>query len=202
MEVQRRTGCSYKFRQCSKAILRAVKGEPTMPAPRTFALPRSLPPMPASVNNEALEIAFDLLNQDRLDAQMLGMESLLSLSRTASFETEQLATIVGLATSRQSELRRDALAILANCLATTTVPTSDHLLRTLIADLTDKDLHVAHQAARCLTAICQKSSHEVKALVLNMGSSVATQMAKMEGESHHALLEKEARLLQSELEGL
>lgn len=201
MEVQRRTGCSYKFRQCSKAILRAAKGESAVAMPERRALPHSLPPLPAS-EDDSLEMAFGLLTQDRLDAQMLGMQSLLSLSASAIFlSPEQASLVISHAINRQSELRRDALTVLANCLTkgTQEAPNNEILLQTLIADLTDQDLHVAYQAARCLTAICQTTA-SLKALVLKLGSTSAAQLALEEGQSRHALLEKETKLLQMELE--
>mmetsp|Transcript_30043 Transcript_30043/g.49637 ORF Transcript_30043/g.49637 Transcript_30043/m.49637 type:complete len:368 (-) Transcript_30043:135-1238(-) len=217
VEVQRRTGCSYTFRQCSKAILRAAKGEQQQqqqPCQAPPPLPPSLPTLDnaISIEKEAIDIAFDLLAQERVDAQLLGMQSLLSCNNnttpTTVFQTDQLAVIIKHATSRQSELRRDALTVLANCWSqnnSNTMPKVNHdlLLRTLIADLTDQDLHVAHQAARCLTAIWQSSSgvDELKALLLTYGSATATRMALREGQSKHALLEQETtRLLQMELE--
>ena len=98
-------------------------------------------------------------------------------------------------------IRRDALTVVANSLELSqpTDLVTDELIRTLIADLTDHDLHTAHQAARCLTSICQNRT--LKQLVANMGASHASLLAQREGLSRHQLLEQETRLLQMELEG-
>lgn len=156
---------------------------------------------------EALEHSFNLLKKERVDAQLLGMQSLIKLSEQTRLG-DRVTVIIHHVNERPSEddefgtmLRRDALTVLANSLAECQPSEllSDELLRVLIADLTDSDLHTAHQAARCLTAICQ--SRPLKQLLAKMGATPATEMAKEEGVLRHKLLEREAQLLQLELEG-
>ncbi|KAI2495131.1 hypothetical protein MHU86_19405 [Fragilaria crotonensis] len=165
VEVQRRTGCSYTFHQCSKAVLRAAKGK----------------------NHVVV--------------------NLVKLSENVPLG-DQLTIIINLVLMRPDEddsfatmLRRDALTVLANSLALSHPAdlVSDELIRTLIADLTDNDLHTAHQAARCLTSVCQCKG--LKQLVAKMGATSATLRAQQEGHSRHEMLERETRLLQMELEG-
>ena len=211
VEVQRRTGCSYVFHQCSKAVLRAAKGHESRRDVPQFTIPDSIRKTAQSdkvnVDEEALEHSFDLLAKERVDAQLLGMQSLIKLSERVPLGN-RVTIIINRVNERPADddefgvmLRRDALTVLANSLAECQPfeLLSDDLLRVLIADLTDSDLHTAHQAARCLTAICQ--CRPLKALLTKMGASPATVMAKEEGSSRHKLLEREAQLLQLELEG-
>ena len=208
VEVQRRSGCSYTFSQCSKAILRAAKGQDSQKAPQ-YSVPAAIrrPEEEFKVNAECLEQSFDLLQQERIDAQLLGMQLLLKLSEKVRLG-DRLALVINHVKVRPADddhfaavLRRDALTVLANSLVENqpTELLSDDLLRILIADLTDHDLHTAHQAARCLTAICQ--CRKLKQLVTKMGASSATFIARQEGQSRHKLLERETRQLQMELEG-
>lgn len=211
VEVQRRTGCSYVFHQCSKAVLRAAKGQESRRDTPQFTIPDSIRKSEqldkVNAYEEALEHSFDLLKKERVDAQLLGMQSLIKLSEQAPLG-DRVTVIINHVHERPADddefgtmLRRDALTVLANSLVENQPPEllSDELLRVLIADLTDSDLHTAHQAARCLTAICQ--CRPLKQLLTKMGASPATEMAKEEGLLRHKLLEREAQLLQLELEG-
>jgi hypothetical protein len=159
------------------------------------------------VNDEVMERSFDLLKSDRVDSKVLGVQNLVNLSESLPLG-DQLSIIINLVLMRPDAddsfatmLRRDALTVLANSLALShpTELVSDVLIQTLIADLTDNDLHTAHQAARCLTSVCQCKG--LKQLVAKMGASSATLQAKQEGQSRHQMLERETRLLQMELEG-
>lgn len=210
VEVQRRTGCSYTFHQCSKAVLRAAKGqEPRSPDTPRFVVPDVIrkEEETKTANEETMERSFDLLRSRRVDAQLLGVQNLVKLSETVPLG-DRLPIIINLVLVRPSAsdsfdamIRRDALMVVANSLALSQPSDlmSDELIRTLIADLTDNDLHTAHQAARCLTSICQ--SRRLKELVAKMGAASATLLAQQEGLSRHQLLEQETRVLQLELEG-
>jgi len=210
VEVQRRTGCSYTFHQCSKAVLRAAKGEePCRRAMQRFTVPDVIRNREETtkVNDEVMERSFDLLKSNRVDSKLLGVQNLVKLSENVPLG-DQLTIIINLVLMRPDEddsfatmLRRDALTVLANSLALTHPAdlVSDELIRTLIADLTDNDLHTAHQAARSLTSVCQCKG--LKQLVAKMGASSATLRAQQEGHSRHEMLERETRLLQMELEG-
>lgn len=209
VEVQRRTGCSYTFHQCSKAILRAAKGlEPCNRDKPRLVVPDVIRNLEEThkVNEEVMERSFDLLQSQRVDCKELGMQNLVKLSESIPLG-DRLPIIIEQVLLRPDEddafatmLRRDALTVLANALALSqpTQLLSNELIRTFIADLTDNDLHTAHQAARCLTSVCQ--SQRLKELVGNMGASPATLIAQEEGRARHELLERETRLLQMELE--
>jgi hypothetical protein len=146
IEVQRQTGCSFLFHQAAKAILRSAKGIRTPSAlKRRFTIPscvpRESPEQQQRCIEEGLEIAFNLLKKDRLDAHLLAMESLEQLTRGSecrSFAASKvlcgqlLSTLVSLIESRESNqaeavsemekkhfavMHRHALTILANSLA-------------------------------------------------------------------------------------
>ena len=191
VEVQRRTGCSYTFHQCSKAVLRAAKGqEPSRDMPR-FVVPDVIRDHEDTrkINEEVIERSFDLLQSHRVDSKLLGVQNLVKVSETVPLG-DRISIIINLVLVRPDDgdsfaamIRRDALIVIANSLALSQ-PTdllSDDLIRTLIADLTDNDLHTAHQAARCLTSICQ--SIKLRQIVADMGGSSATLLAQREGLS-------------------
>ena len=148
VEVQRRSGCCFLFHQSAKAILRAAKGMKPQRLP-TFTIPEFVLKAEAEVSEqdptvEAVEIASGLLKKDRYDAHLLGMESLVQLTKATSTSTKAalavmdcnvLDTILSLVQSwrisqEQVEevaidemekdyfamIHRNALTVLANCL--------------------------------------------------------------------------------------
>lgn len=197
--------------ECSRTILRAAQGQ-------NFIIRRQIPrwTVPdeiqnedeiSRVNNEAIDRSFELLKSIRIDSQLLGMQNLVKLSENVELG-DRLKSVIAFITQVPKDddsfaimLRRDALIVLANSLSLRQPYDlmSEELLRTLIADLTNQDLHSAHQAARCLTSICQE--HRFKTLIDKMGALSASLMARANGSSHHLLLEQEARLLHMALEG-
>jgi len=147
VEVQRGAGCCFLFCQASKAILRAAKGSSAPKAMRRFTIPGCVPQESVEERKQLieddLEIASSLLKKDRLDAHMLGMESLCYLSnatKCCSFAAKSIlggecfSTLLCLVQSfRMHEASRDetlsdmeekhfammhrhALTVLANCL--------------------------------------------------------------------------------------
>jgi hypothetical protein len=97
-------------------------------------------------------------------------------------------------------LRRDAVTVLANALKNHKVASEQltpDLVKVLIADLVNEDLHVALQAARCLTTISQSSDWKEK--ICGLGASSAVAAAKLQASHRHQDLENELQLLQLEL---
>lgn len=91
VEVQRKCGCSYQFRETARTVLRAAKGVAS--PPKRNALP--LPPLPFATSGESnsereqraeagLEVAMQQLCSERLDSQLIGMESLEQITRSGS----------------------------------------------------------------------------------------------------------------------
>jgi hypothetical protein len=148
VEVQRRSGCCFLFHQTAKAILRASMGMKQQRLP-TFTIPDCVLKAEAEQTEqdpteEAVEIASGLLRKERLDAHLLGMESLVQLTKATGTSTKAalaivqcnvLDTILSLIQSwRMSQeqvlddamdemekdyfamMHRNALTVLANCL--------------------------------------------------------------------------------------
>jgi hypothetical protein len=150
VEIQRGCGCSFLFCQASKAILRAAKGS-TAPKPLgCFKIPDCVPQQSLSecekLIEDDLEIACQLLKNDRFDTHMLGMESLAHLTNATkcgsfaarcilsgdflstllclveSFRMHQRSTKDETTLSEMEEehfsiMHRHALTVLGNCLA-------------------------------------------------------------------------------------
>jgi hypothetical protein len=146
VEVQRRSGCCFLFHQAAKSILCAAKGMKPQRLP-TFKIPECVK---AKVNfsfedstEEAVQIASGLLKKDRYDAHLLGMESLVQLTKGATstkaahalFHGQVLDNILSLIQSWRMHhedmdvcvvsdtekdyfamMHRYALTVLANCL--------------------------------------------------------------------------------------
>lgn len=148
VEVQRRSGCCFLFHQSAKAILRSAKGMKQQRLP-SFTIPDCVKAQAEEQEQdpteEAVEIACGLLKKDRYDAHLLGLESLVQLTKATSscqkaalkvFESNVLDTILSLIQSwRMSQdvddqqvamdemekdyfamMHRNALTVLANCL--------------------------------------------------------------------------------------
>jgi hypothetical protein len=144
VEVQRISGCSFLYCQAAKAILRAAKGLKKQPA-RTFCLPASIPRVSIKAQEASLEeglsIAFDMLLQEkRVDLQVIALESLLCLSKKdycariilknqqvldillALLQCSRLSRLVReesvteMEESRYVRMHQDAITVLANCL--------------------------------------------------------------------------------------
>lgn len=147
VEVQRSCGCSFQFHQLAKCVLRCSKGltsEP--PSPPRFTIPkcvpRDTPEQQKACLQEGLELAADLLQKDAIDAQLLGVESLVHLTKACkapaadsivnneeirttllsliqdSANTNNLSqrSISELEENNLTSMRRQAMTVLANCL--------------------------------------------------------------------------------------
>jgi hypothetical protein len=146
VEVQRRSGCCFLFHQAAKSILCAAKGKKPQRLP-TFKIPECVK-ADADLSfedstEEAVQIASGLLKKDRYDAHLLGIESLVQVTKKATsttaaralFRGEVLDTILSLIQSWQMhqkdkddyvipemekdycvKMHRNALTVLANCL--------------------------------------------------------------------------------------
>jgi hypothetical protein len=150
VEVQRRSGCCFLFHQAAKAILRSAKGMKLQQQP-TFSVPDCVKAQANEVSQqpdpteEAVEIASSMLKKERYDCHLLGMESLVQLTKATSTSSKAalalvhgnvLDTILSLIQSwrmTQDEqeqqvitdemeqdyfamMHRNALTVLANCL--------------------------------------------------------------------------------------
>jgi len=151
VEVQRLNGCSFSFYQTAKLVLNAAKGvvgrplrEPPMINICTSYAFRKQEEQNESIT-ESLEIALSILNNDRLDTNILAMEILLQLTScnattsSRSYAAREILSgplleiLVGLIQSNKTNptndrkirseieeeyfgrMRCDALTIFANC---------------------------------------------------------------------------------------
>lgn len=85
VEVQRKCGCSYQFREAARSVLRSAKGMTATPAPkRSFPFPPSIPKAtPEEMEKqveEGLDLALKQLNSPMADSQIIGMETLEQLT--------------------------------------------------------------------------------------------------------------------------
>ncbi|GKY96394.1 hypothetical protein MPSEU_000599000 [Mayamaea pseudoterrestris] len=85
VEVQRTSGCCYLFHQACKAVLRAAMGEPITKQPVTFTLPKCIPQETEAERlaclEESLSICSGLLQNERMDAHLMALETLVKLSK-------------------------------------------------------------------------------------------------------------------------
>jgi len=142
VEVQRRCGCSFVYRQIAKSVIKAVKGgKVKVPAPR------ALPKVPKSIFKEedrkqeceeALEIAADLITKESFDSQLLGIQSLAQLTAGDATKVQAAKTILrgpiyesvlsfirplgdeeetkdDSMTEHRGNMKMDAFSVLANC---------------------------------------------------------------------------------------
>lgn len=89
VEVQRKCGCSFQFRETARAVLRsAAKGDTTEAPKRKFTMPSCIPRDTLEQQQQraesGLEVALQQLCSDRLDSQLIGMESLEQVTRCES----------------------------------------------------------------------------------------------------------------------
>jgi hypothetical protein len=87
VEMQRRGGCSFSFRDTSRLVLRSAQGLPPAVAPkRKFTVPPSLPQRSRDVQESCVrddfELVLSMLRSERLDAQMLALDILEQITKT------------------------------------------------------------------------------------------------------------------------
>ena len=88
VEVQRKCGCSFQFREIARTLLRAAKGCATAPRRKVLPLPCSIPCESLHEREQraeaGLQVAMEHLCSERLDSQLLGMQSLEQITRSES----------------------------------------------------------------------------------------------------------------------
>jgi hypothetical protein len=88
VEIQRKCGCSFQFREAARAVLRSAKGSTTQAPKRKLAIPSCIPRQTMEQQQEraesCLEVALQQLCSERLDSQLIGMESMEQMTRCAS----------------------------------------------------------------------------------------------------------------------
>jgi len=85
VEVQRKSGCSYQFREAARSVLRSAKGL-KISAKKKFSLPSCIPRQSPKDQQQRAEdgfrVALRQLNSNMRDSQLIGMESLEQLTRS------------------------------------------------------------------------------------------------------------------------
>lgn len=226
VEVQRRGGCSFGFREASRAVLQSVKSASPVPAvpKRQFAIPSALPARSSealeSCVRDDFEIAMNMLQSERSDLQTLALNSLEQMTKTCgstrvaaklALGCDCIERLVALLEEQTGPTTRKVLAIVAN--ACTTLDASDLIevlsssenlktgsfLSSLLTSLSEASErpHDAYQAARCLQALL--ISKEVEDAVVQMSCMEVVESACRAGCSSHRALEKESQKLKSQL---
>lgn len=86
VEVRRRTGCSFQFRDAAKSILRSSKalGKQRPMTSRKFGLPPTLPKRSREAYHDCIRddfrIAFNMLQSQKADAHLLALETMGKLT--------------------------------------------------------------------------------------------------------------------------
>ncbi|CAJ1964963.1 unnamed protein product [Cylindrotheca closterium] len=227
LEVQRLTGCSFAFQQVCREVCRAAKGlSSSAPAmPRKFPMPSGLPRASsgeiAMRFEEEVARALDMISSPMVDSQLLGMELLEGVSKSplaAPFILKENSlgmlkelvvspaedddqVLSALVTKRALRKKRQALSIIANCLAHSELTaTTDSLHSEIFVEKVFQclkqieDPHCATQAARCLHSLAA-SRQSTKSFIL--GTLELSQVLDNLQTSHHLLLKQECAKLQS-----
>jgi hypothetical protein len=229
LEFQRTRGCSFLAQQAFKCIVRAAKQEQAPPnrsaLPLPTCLPKSTPEQAAACTAEALGIAAGLLQDHRIDAQMMALESLAKLTAcetaqvlaartvltpTGDFLPTLLSLIMTAATSSESAtteqdhaplMRRQALLILTNCLQVSKLqnPPSDSFL-VAILDTINACVDQPHDA--CLAVQCLRALHECPRRLNKLGAKQSLHVAHAQGSRRHVRLQGETAKLQLQMSNL
>jgi hypothetical protein len=227
VEVQRRGGCSFGFREASRAVLSSVKGAPPMALPkRQFTIPVALPPRSSDVLEECVgddfEIAMNMLRSEGFDSKMLALDSLEQMTKSCGSIQVAAKLVLGCeCVERLVDLleeqddanvsTRKVLAIVANaCAALNTVDleeilsTSEHLktasfLSCLLSSMKEASErpHDAYQAARCLKSLL--ISKDVENAIAQMSCIEVVELACSAGCNCHHALEQESQKLMTQL---
>lgn len=234
VEVQKVMGCSFGFCQIAKTVLNAAKGNAKMESIQSrMTLPPLSPALQAKlvkrdqdeVVDECLEHANTLLKSKRLDSDLLAMESLSHITSNSCPDQacaaekilcgpvlDALSRLIKCVDESDdgscSNIRRKALAVLANCLELvekceklTSIMEQkqgvqcEELLSFLVNELNMASMkpHEACQAARCLQPLirsCPRIRQKCQSSELNMTSAVTS--AARTGSSSHFLLETQS----------
>ncbi|KAG7355796.1 hypothetical protein IV203_000482 [Nitzschia inconspicua] len=224
VEVQRLGGCSFGFREASRAILRSTRGDSfqdTAPT-RKLSIPPALPVRSLEVlescTRDDFEIAMNMLQSECVDSQYLALDSLEQM--TQSSELIQMAAKLVLesrcverlvALLEDDAMVRKVLAVLANaCTALESADLAEMLLSieqlkaasflsyllSSLGEASDRPLE-AYQAARCLTALL--ISKEVESTIVQMSCMDVVESAHSAGSNRHHALEQESLKLMTHL---
>ena len=143
VEVQRTKGCSFLFQQTVRRVLHAAETGSELSQPKSLPAFRSVPAIPqpewekSTVDGVSM-VSESLQNQNKVDTQMLAIESLLELSKSTnckefcsrvvfaedSMIVDSLVSLIVHSKifpgaediANDGGLRRNAVNILANCL--------------------------------------------------------------------------------------
>lgn len=226
MEVQRLSGCSFDFSEVSRSIRRSARGLRSLPRKRNLPIPSFIPKSSHADQQKrmksGLEVAIRNLRSNRLDSQLIGLESLekLSSDSDAAFmivNGECLSRILECCESKseesqnqiegwnQCQMRRKALNILANgivacqkngCDIPTKLTEEDFIKRLLVClEKSAHEPHEAYQAARCLTSLIPSSDTKL----LNVLNDFDIMSFIPSPECRHLALEEEAEKLKKML---
>ena len=194
VEVQRRAGCSFRFRELSRSVLKSSKGISTTAPKRKFTIPSCVPKMSMEQREKRMEdglnIARNMLSSNRVDSHMLAMESLMQMTKGSSFTAKQVlkGEFFGklfafakceeilesdMERERAAVMKRRALAILANALESLSadellavVESSELCSRSFVAALTSTLNDAANQGHEAAQAArCIKQCLSSKVVV-------------------------------------
>lgn len=229
VEVQRTAGCSYRFRETSRALLRSAKGLSQTPPKTQLAIPVALPQVSveaqyASIQDD-FEITLNLLKSERIDSQALALESLENITKScyaidvaAKFVlgSNCLSLLMSLLEQETfdddaSSVSRKVLGILANALsALSTVDLAEHLacceylkessfLSVLLSTLKEASER-PHDAYHAARCLSVLLvSNDVKNYVMDMSCVEVVETACFAGCKSHLALERESQKLLSQL---
>jgi hypothetical protein len=174
--VQRLRGCSVEFRQLYRNVCRSAKGLSNNGLKkRKFAIPSCIPRASMAEKENryrgGVEAAMKMIQSDRVDSQLLGLESMEILSSneceiSSLFPGECVARLMAFSKSSSDFQgyhgclrRRLALTILANGLvACKRIPvelSSESFVKQLrdCLSLANEEPHECYQASRCLQSL-------------------------------------------------
>jgi len=140
VEIQRKCGCSFQFREIARSLIRSAKGI-SQTTKRKFELPscipRQAPEMRQARADAGFEVALRQLSSQFVDSQLIGMESLEQMTRCESRTCISKKVLTGsclskvleatqqspsalhstLSEDHESVIRRRAITVLANALS-------------------------------------------------------------------------------------
>jgi hypothetical protein len=98
VEVQRNCGCSFEFHETANAVLKCAKGVQSMAPKRKFTIPSCIPrdtmEQKQKRMEDGLQASFSMLDSDRSDSQLLGMESLEQITRSCECRSSAAKTVL------------------------------------------------------------------------------------------------------------
>lgn len=189
IEVQRTSGCCFLFHQASRAVLCAALGEASDTNKlRVFALPECIPQETEAERQaclkDSLKICSSLLQNERVDAHLMALESLVKLSTCCRSRTFAARSILSCG---------DFLQTLVSLIQSSTLSTSDH--ESNRTDTEQEHLALMHRHAMTVLANCLAALQEDNETKEKIESEVTTdsmlmalieQVARCDKEPHEA----------------